>query len=651
MKTLLNSTLTIGSLIFLFATSFLIFQPQSGKSQGPQYSYTGSPTTANTIPFATAATSSNKRQWVYYPSNFTGAPAGMITKIYIKASALVNPSFTGFLIRIGTTTLSTFPSTTFVTSLDTALYAPSISFTGVTGNWIPMQLTNPWFYDGVSNFIIEASHQGYSTGFSVMQITSGVTARSVFGNSANAAGSLQDRLAELGFDIQPGSSDIGLEGFTAPADTICEGIAPVVVTLKNFGPNALGTAKIGWKVNNAVQTTFNWSGNLAANSTVNVTIGSFPFVFGTSYAIEAYCFNPNGGNDTIHGNDTILKPEVIVRAAPTFAFSPTTHTICQGDSVQITGTFTGVSPWNFKIFDGTATQTITNYAMPGVSQWVSPTLTSTWSVFQISDATGCVRNDTSQVQVLVSLAPPAAITPVGSGAACLGDSVSLMASVGLNFTYAWYKNGVQVPGAQSYVFHSKEAGNFTVQVTSPNGCKNTSSPFAVIIHPLPVVNLGNDTVLLPGQNLPLNVGSSFASYLWSNGSTIPMVTIDSTGTGIGVKTVWVVVTDNNGCKGSDTLKINFTNNPGIGEPTEDQQVRISPNPSNGITEIRFNTALPGPVQCEIYSQDGRKVFELNGEPGAQQFKLDLHHLANGQYLIKLTSGTWISAQKLLIIRE
>ncbi len=446
-------------------------------------------------------------------------------------------------------------------------------------------------------------------------------------------------------------TDAGISAIAAPGDSVCAGTQPVQVTLKNFGPNDLSSATIHWAVNNVAQAPFSWTGTIPVNGTSNITVGNFAFATGTTYDIKAYTHMPNSQSDTVNANDTLMKPGIFVKTAPTATFVASTANLCAGDTLTLSGAMTGTPPWTLVVSNGTIQQTFANITAATYAVPLVPTLTATYTLVSVSDATGCLTLPGTTQTVTVNPAPPATITPQGSPAACYGDSVSMMASVGLNFAYAWFKDGVQIPGAPLYVFHAKEGGNYTVQVTSPIGCKNTSAPLTITIHPLPVVNLGSDTTLQPGQTLPLNVGTSFTSYLWSTGATIPMVTIDSSGTGIGVKTVWVVVTDNNGCKGSDTLKINFTNNPGIGEPTGDQQVRICPNPTNGITEIRFNTALQSPVKCEIYSQDGRMVFEVNGEPGNIQLRLDLQHLANGQYLLKLTSGTWSSTQKLLIIRE
>jgi hypothetical protein len=187
-----------------------------------------------------------------------------------------------------------------------------------------------------------------------------------------------------------------------------------------------------------------------------------------------------------------------------------------------------------------------------------------------------------------------------------------------------------------------------LQVTSPIGCKNLSAPVTVTIHPLPVVNLGNDTVLLPTQVVQLNAGAGFSSYIWSTGATTQQATIDNSGTGIGVKTVWVVVTDINGCKGSDTLKINFTNNPGMEDPEMDNVLKVFPNPTKGMVEI----ALPGiqnqPCTIGIFSIDGRLVFENLSESNEGVIRLNLNNLPAGHYLIKATSASGSFLNKLII---
>jgi hypothetical protein len=56
---------------------------------------------------------------------------------------------------------------------------------------------------------------GYTTGFSFFQGNGGFVGRGLFGSSNNATGSVQDRLAELSFDLMP--LPVKLTGLTATA--------------------------------------------------------------------------------------------------------------------------------------------------------------------------------------------------------------------------------------------------------------------------------------------------------------------------------------------------------------------------------------------------------------------------------------------------
>ncbi len=632
--------------VLLFTLILLL--GKSMESQTPQYSFLGGGNISNTIPFASAASGNNKRQWVFYPSNFTGAPAGYITTVYVRASTTVSPNFTGFLIRMGTTTLSTLVAGPFVTNLDTVLYASTINLTTTTNNWIAMTLTTPWFYDASSNFIVEASHQGYSPGFSVLQST--FTGRSLYGNSGSATGSSQDRLADFGFNMVPGTTDVGLEGFASFPDTLCEGSKPVVVVLKNHGPNPLATATINWKVNSVLQPVYTWSGSLATNASTNVTLGNYTFMQGTSYNLEAFVSSPNGAVDTINSNDTIYKTGITVMPAPSITLTDTAKVICQGDSVTIGGILTGSPPWNLVISDGTVNLPVSNITSSTFSISFTPTTTKTYTIVSIMDATGCENTSGPHVTVTVQAAPGATITPMGSTAACSGDSVTLMATIGLNFTYQWYKDGVILPGATNYVLNALSGGAYTVKVTSPIGCSSTSAPLNIVIHPLPVVFLGNDTNLAPGAHITLDAGPGFNSYNWSTGATSQTLYVDTAGHGLGIQTIWVAVQDNNYCTGRDTIKVNFVHNPGIAEGYTDVTVQIIPNPTDGKFELHLAGFRKGYLMVRLYGHDGKLVYEKNYmlKLDTEWITIDPGYMSEGVYLLTVTGKEGSLSRKLII---
>ena len=89
-------------------------------------------------------------------------------------------------------------------------------------------------------------------------------------------------------------------------------------------------------------------------------------------------------------------------------------------------------------------------------------------------------------------------------------------------------------------------GSYTVTLItySPSGSDTTVNQ--VTITPLPIINLGNDTLICPGDLLILNATTPNANYLWSDNSTNPTLNVSIPGT------YWVQVSVNN-CSSTDTL--------------------------------------------------------------------------------------------------
>ncbi|PKL10539.1 MAG: hypothetical protein CVV52_17890 [Spirochaetae bacterium HGW-Spirochaetae-8] len=170
----------------------------------------------------------------------------------------------------------------------------------------------------------------------------------------------------------------------------------------------------------------------------------------------------------------------------------------------------------------------------------------------------------------------------------------------------------------------------------------------ITIHPAPAVNLGNDTAILPGQTVILNAGSGFTSYLWSTGATTQ--TINASSAVVGVIPFWVQVTDNNGCKGGDTIEINFTNHPGIAEATKSPGFSIVPNPASNQVEVLWDAMANEPVSLTIITLDGRMVVQKTLCPSDGKALLDVSALPAGNYLIQLSSLTNRTIQRLVIVR-
>ncbi|HEX2935975.1 MAG TPA: gliding motility-associated C-terminal domain-containing protein [Bacteroidales bacterium] len=125
---------------------------------------------------------------------------------------------------------------------------------------------------------------------------------------------------------------------------------------------------------------------------------------------------------------------------------------------------------------------------------------------------------------------------------CQGQSANLDAGNGFS-QYIWSN------GSSSRNLVASTPGIYWVDATDSNGCTVRDSVL-VTVNALPVVNLGNDTMICAPKTVEIDAGNFGSFFEWSNGSTAQSI-IASEGDG----TIWVRVTDNIGCVGTDTIKI------------------------------------------------------------------------------------------------
>ncbi len=117
-----------------------------------------------------------------------------------------------------------------------------------------------------------------------------------------------------------------------------------------------------------------------------------------------------------------------------------------------------------------------------------------------------------------------------------------------NGTYVWQDNSTNP------TFTTSTPGQYWVNVST--GCTSYTDTFNVTFATPPVVDLGNDTTLCPGQNLLMDVTNAGATYLWQDNSTNPTFNATTDGT------YWVEVTLGN-CVVVDSIIIDYNTISGV----------------------------------------------------------------------------------------
>ncbi|MBL7890635.1 MAG: T9SS type A sorting domain-containing protein [Bacteroidia bacterium] len=205
--------------------------------------------------------------------------------------------------------------------------------------------------------------------------------------------------------------------------------------------------------------------------------------------------------------------------------------ICANDSILLSATGVGVLGW----YDA---PTAGNY-ITGGSTYQTPALTST-TLYYVQDSnatTGCVSPRTI-VTVTVNANP---VVDLGADTTQCAGTVVLDAGVG-PVDYLWNDNSI----AQTLT--AAISGTYSVTVTDTiTGCFS-SDTILVTINPLPIVDLGADSVQC-GGSVVLDAGNTGSSYVWTDNTTAQTLSASASGQ------YYVTVTDVNNCSASDSVNI------------------------------------------------------------------------------------------------
>lgn len=182
------------------------------------------------------------------------------------------------------------------------------------------------------------------------------------------------------------------------------------------------------------------------------------------------------------------------------------------------------------------------------ADWQMPGVTYLWNTGAITDTINATSSGMYTVEVSNGCYTWYDTTYVNySGVAldlgndttiCSGQSLMLNSNV-IGANYLW-STGEVTPGISV-----SSSGDFWLEVTVGN-CVLRDTIQATFVSS--TVNLGNDTVVCDALNLVLDATTPGATYLWSDGSTSPVLMVSSTGT------YWVNVLVGS-CSVSDTINV------------------------------------------------------------------------------------------------
>ncbi len=242
---------------------------------------------------------------------------------------------------------------------------------------------------------------------------------------------------------------------------------------------------------------------------------------------------------------------IIVNSSP-IANAGLDQQIISGDSANLLGSGSGGSGnysflWspNNKLINSTISNPTT----------IALTSSQLFTLHISDNSSQCTDSD--DVIVTVTGGSLAASMLASQSIICEGDSIVLTAigSGGSgNYSYQWISSPA---GFTSNMQIVKVAPNSTTAyiVTITDGAMTASANQFIIVNAIPSSNLPNDTAMCSNDQISLDAGGGYASYLWSNGDTNQIISIEASNLPYGFTNYSVIITNTIGCFITDSTNI------------------------------------------------------------------------------------------------
>lgn len=276
---------------------------------------------------------------------------------------------------------------------------------------------------------------------------------------------------------------------------------------------------------------------VASIGIINVTIPST--ASGTGYRIRVNASLPlNNGNDNgtnlyISAQDFnlnyVISPAVPLTVQPfnaSFQNNTPNATLYQFDWHFGDGTFLYDAPLNYTH----------SYLYNGVYQTA---LVATDIVSGCTDTLYDQNNNSYKVicndPSIVNCTQVVTVSPNGLINSCVGGSITLTCNQAPNYTYQWSRNGVLLPGENTFQLNVSQSGFYTVTVFVSGACPVTSNPVQINFNnpapTAPTISFTAGSATNCGTNNGvLTVSGSFPSFLWNTGESGTSINVNSSGT-------------------------------------------------------------------------------------------------------------------------
>lgn len=235
-----------------------------------------------------------------------------------------------------------------------------------------------------------------------------------------------------------------------------------------------------------------------------------------------------------------------------------------------------------------------NWSAGATTSTQDVTLAGPYSLTITDNNNGCTAEQTVNVSAQQSTVYSIATIPATCGNSNGTATINIASGSG-PYSYNWNT------GDATISISNISGGQYIATVTDVNGCKDVSTATVSQTPQATKPDIGEDKAICEGEVVVLNAGNGYATYRWQDGTT------DNTYNATNAGLYTVIITDNNGCKASDTMELKIRDDCSfeIAVPTA-----FSPN-GDGKNDLfkAVYTGTPTSFELRVFNRWGEKVFE------------------------------------------
>jgi gliding motility-associated-like protein len=275
--------------------------------------------------------------------------------------------------------------------------------------------------------------------------------------------------------------------------------------------------------------------------------------------------------------------------------------ICDPGYVQLTATTAlQPSPSGYQ-YHWTPSATVADTTAASTLAYVNENTTYQTSIV---DKDFCIRRDTTHVTI--SIRNPE-IAPITNPEICIGDNIQINASGGLN--YAWYPaNDLSCTDCPNPIAAPLQTTQYFVAISDQYNCIDTLSQ-TIVVHPLPIVDAGDDVTIYFGEQTQLAAGTNAGIiYAWEPPTGLNYNNVPNPIASPKENTTYTVtVIDENQCRNTDSVTVFVRSDIPVIIPSA-----FSPNGDGRNDIFRVgNTSFHRLQEFRVFNRWGQEIFSTN----------------------------------------